>query len=353
MAANTFGNLFRLTTFGESHGPALGGVVDGCPPGIPLGSEIIQQEMDQRKPGGGPASTARKEPDRVEILSGVFNGKTTGTPIGFLIANKNQKSGDYSELRDVFRPGHADFTYQKKYGVRDYRGGGRASGRETAARVAGGAVAQELLRANGIEVHAYTVALGGISATRTVLPGVGEREYFAADPEVIQPWNELINEVRSVGDTLGGVVEVSATGVPPTLGEPVFDKLDARLAYALMGVGAVKGVEIGSGVRAGYSRGSENNDPITPDGFASNNAGGILGGISNGEPIIARAHVKPIPSIGLKQKTVDQQGAPRIIQVQGRHDICAIPRIVPVVKAMVCLVLADMLLMQKARGGDR
>lgn len=343
MSGNTFGRVFRLTTFGESHGQALGGVVDGCPPGIALDEAMIQDELDRRKPGQGLGSTTRKESDRVRLLSGVFRGQTTGTPIGFAIFNEDQRSMDYSHLEQVFRPGHADYTYQAKYGIRDHRGGGRASGRETVSRVAGGAVAQELLRSLGVFVSAYAVELGGIAVQGPAeLDGLAGRPFFAARAEIIPLWEERIHAVRAQGDTLGGIVEIQAHGVPPGLGEPVLDKLDARLACALMGVGAVKAVEIGAGMRAARLLGSENNDPLLPEGFASNNAGGILGGISSGQPIVVRAAIKPIPSIARPQRTVDMHGQPRELTIGGRHDICAIPRIVPVLKAMVCLTLADM-----------
>jgi chorismate synthase len=351
MSGNTFGDLFKLTTFGESHGPGLGGVVDGCPAGIPLDEAMIQLELDKRRPGqGGLASTARKEADRVKILSGVFEGKTTGTPIGFYIENSDQRSKDYSKIKDVFRPGHADFSFNAKFGFRDYRGGGRSSGRETVSRVAGGAIAQELLRAEGIAVYAYTVELGGIPANEFDFESAQDRPYFSPDADIIAAWEERIKDVKSQGDTLGGVVEVRATSVPAGLGEPVFDKLDARLAYALMSVGAVKGVEIGSGMNASCSLGSLNNDPIGPDGFLSNNAGGVLGGISSGQDIVARAYVKPIPSIAQEQSTVTTTGEPTAITIGGRHDIAAIPRINPVLKAMVCLTLADLLLMDRRLG---
>jgi chorismate synthase len=351
MSANTFGSLFRLTTFGESHGAALGGVVDGCPPGVELSEELIQVELDRRRPGqGGPAATARKEPDRVRLLSGVFEGKTTGTAIGFLVENTDQRSHDYSKIMDVFRPGHADMSYQAKFGVRDYRGGGRASARETVSRVAGGAVAQEFLRTQGITVSAATVELGGVAAPARDFAGALSRPYFAADADAVDAWEERVREVKGQGDTLGGVVEVRASGVPAGLGEPVFDKLDARLAYALMGVGAVKAVEIGAGLEAARLLGSANNDAMTPQGFESNNAGGILGGISSGQEIVVRAAVKPIPSIAKAQRTVNRAGEAVEIVIGGRHDICAIPRIVPVLKAMVLLTLADFVLLQRRVG---
>ncbi|MEW5774820.1 MAG: chorismate synthase [Thermodesulfobacteriota bacterium] len=347
MSGNTFGALFRLTTYGESHGPGLGGVVDGCPPGIPLAEADIQQELDRRKPGGGLASTSRQEPDAVRLLSGVFEGKTTGTPIAFHIENRDHRSADYSAIKDLFRPGHADLTFQAKYGVRDYRGGGRSSGRETVSRVAGGAIALALLARSGVSVLAYTLELGGVPADPTDPDGAQDRAFFSPDPDAPARWEARVREAKSAGDSLGGIVQIEARGVPAGLGEPVFDKLDARLAYALMGVGAVKAVEIGAGVAAARTTGSANNDPIIPGGFASNNAGGILGGISSGAPIIARAAVKPIPSIAIAQQTVTTDGRPAAISTPGRHDVCAIPRIVPVLKAMAALTLADFLLLQK------
>lgn len=351
MSGNVFGEALTLTTFGESHGPALGGVVDGCPAGLAISEEIIQLELDKRKPGQGVASTARKESDRVEILSGVFEGVTTGTPIGLLIRNEDQRSRDYSKIKDVLRPGHADFSFQAKFGIRDYRGGGRSSGRETAARVAGGAIAQELLRAEGVEVYACTRELGGIQAAGNDYESAQAMPFFAPDADAPPMWEERINQVKGEGDTLGGVVEILATGVPAGLGEPVFGKLDARLAGALMSVGAVKGVEIGAGFGAARLKGSENNDPITPTGFESNNAGGVLGGISSGQDILIRVAVKPIPSIAIEQRTINVRGGEEIIRIGGRHDIAAIPRINPVLKAMTLLTLADLLLMDRRLGG--
>jgi chorismate synthase len=351
MSGSTFGELFKLTTFGESHGVGLGGVVDGCPAGVTLDESIIQAELDRRKPGqGGLSSTTRKEPDQVKIYSGVFEGKTTGTPIGFVIENTNQRSRDYSKIKDVFRPGHADFTYNGKYGFRDYRGGGRASGRETVSRVAGGAIALELLKTEGIFIHAYTVELGGIPCEIKDIEGAQELPYFSPDPDIVDTWNDHVADVMNEEDTLGGVVEIRASGVPIGLGEPVFGKLDGRLAGALMSVGAVKGVEIGSGCAAARSRGSLNNDPIGPDGFLSNNAGGVLGGISSGQDVIVRAYVKPIPSILQEQQTVTSRGEDTIVMVGGRHDISAIPRINPVLKSMVALTVADLLLMDRRLG---
>ena len=352
MAGNTFGSIFKLTTFGESHGPALGGVVDGCPAGIALDEATIQAELDKRRPGqGGPAATARKEPDLIRLLSGVFEGRTTGTSIGFTVENTDQRSRDYGEIKDVFRPGHGDLTYQAKYGLRDFRGGGRSSGRETVSRVAGGAVAAAFLRTKGIVVRAGTVELGGIAADHVDLERADRRPFVATDDDAALRWEERVREVAARGDTLGGIVEIHVCGVPAGLGEPVFDKLDARLAAALMSVGAVKGVEIGAGFAASRMLGSENNDAMYAAGIASNNAGGILAGISSGQDIVLRAAVKPIPSIALEQQTLDRFGHERTIRVGGRHDICAIPRIVPVLAAMVRLVLADMILLQRRMGG--
>lgn len=352
MSGNTFGKVFRLTTYGESHGPGLGGVIDGCPAGIPIDEETIQLELDLRKPGQGIAATARKEADLVRLLSGVFEGRTTGTPIGFHIENTDHRSHDYSKIMNVYRPGHADRTYDAKYGFRDYRGGGRSSGRETVSRVAGGAVAQAFLKSLGISCEAFTLAIGGIEASVTDPVGAVQREFFSPDEDAVKLWEQRIKEVRSQGDTLGGVVEVRLNSVPAGLGEPVFDKLDARLAYALMGVGAVKGVEIGSGFASSSATGSTNNDFMVKDGFCSNNSGGILGGVSSGQQIVVRAHVKPIPSIAQEQPTVDKDGNEVAIKVGGRHDICAIPRIVPVLKAMAMLSVADFVLLQRRMGRD-
>ena len=349
MTGSTFGVLFRLTSFGESHGAGIGGVVDGCPAGLELCEADIQKELDLRRPGSAKlAGTARKESDAVRLLSGVYAGKTTGAPIAFYIANEDQRSADYSELARLFRPGHGDFAYQAKYGLRDPRGGGRASGRETAVRVAGGAIAQRLLASNGLSVYACTLEIGGIACECDDIAMAGVRPYFAGEERIIPAWEERIKHVRALGDSLGGIVRIEACGVPAGLGEPVFGKLDALLAAALMSVGAVKGVEVGSGFTAARMLGSEHNDALLPGGrFVSNNAGGVLGGISSGQNILLRAAVKPIPSIAREQKTVDIEGNPATITVGGRHDICAIPRIVPVLKAMAALVLADMMLQQR------
>jgi chorismate synthase len=348
MAGNTFGKVFRVTPWGESHGTAGGAVIDGCPPGLELDPDDIQQEMERRRPGRGGATSPRQEPDRVEILSGTFQGRTTGTPLSLIIYNRDAHSKSYDHLEKIFRPGHGDITYLRKYGIRDHRGGGRASARETAARVAAGAVARKLLAAHGVEVIAYTVALGGIEAVGRNLAEITENRLFCPDNEAAARMEERISAVRRQGDSLGGIVEILARGCPAGLGDPVFDKLDATLAHALMSIGAVKGVEIGAGFAAASSLGSVNNDPITPTGFAANRAGGILAGIANGDDIVARVAVKPIPSINQEQDTVDLDNRPVKIRIGGRHDISAIPRVVPVCEAMVCLTLADHLLRQQA-----
>lgn len=348
MAGNTFGQVFRVTTWGESHGPALGAVIDGCPPRIPLCSGDLEEELARRRPGVQAHATPRREPDQAEILSGVFEGLTTGTPISLVVYNRDARSRDYDLLREVFRPGHGDFTYQAKYGLRDYRGGGRASARETVARVAAGAVAQKVLDRDHIKVLGYTLELGGIRAETLDESVIGDNPFFCPDNRAAQAMSQWVQEVKARGDSLGGVVEVRVRGCPAGLGEPVFDKLDAALAQAVMSVGAVKGVEIGAGFAAARLLGSENNDPLIPGSFTSNNAGGILAGISNGEEIVVRAAVKPIPSIALEQQTVDLAGQPRSLSIKGRHDISAIPRIVPVIAAMVRLTLVDFLLRQRA-----
>ena len=349
MSGNTFGRLFRLTTYGESHGSGIGGVIDGCPPGIELDEALLQAELDRRRPGqGGISATPRREPDAVSILSGVFEGRTTGTPIAFHIANTAHQSGDYDALRSVYRPGHADFTYEAKYGCRDHRGGGRSSARETAARVAGGAVARAFLKRHAITVRGACTAFGGIPATSLDMEGASLRPYYAADDVSVPVWDNAVREAKHLGDSLGGLVRIEVSGVMPGLGEPVFDRLDALFAHALMSVGAVKGVEVGSGFAAAAMKGSEHNDGMARSGFISNNAGGILGGISTGQSIVLTVAVKPIPSISKEQQTLTREGVETTISVGGRHDVSAIPRIVPVLEAMTALVLADALLMQRA-----
>ena len=323
---NTFGNNFRITTFGESHGPALGVVIDGCPAGMELSEIDIQPLLDRRRPGTSHLTSPRKEGDKVEILSGIFEGKTTGTPIALMVRNENQQSKDYEELKEKFRPGHADFTYQVKYGIRDHRGGGRSSGRETLSRVAAGAVAMKCLAERGITI------------TGTIREVHGKTNPVEIENEILA--------VKSTGDSVGGIVQVTATGCPVGLGDPVFGKLDALIAGAMMGIGAVKGVEIGDGFTAARKFGSENNDPMTADGFASNHAGGILGGISSGQDIIVRIAVKPTPSIAKIQQTRDIHGNVCEISIGGRHDPCIVPRIVPVAEAMLALVLMDCILEQ-------
>lgn len=348
MSGNTTGVLFRVTTWGESHGPAIGAVIDGCPPHIDLTEHEIQHELDRRKPGGMPSTSSRREPDRVEILSGVFEGRTSGTPISLLIRNQDAHSASYDQLRDLYRPGHGDITYDKKYGIRDFRGGGRASGRETAARVAAGVVAGKVIALAGIRVTAFTRELGGIPSETTSLEFAAENRLRCPDPDAATAMEKRLEEARISGDSLGGIVEIIVTGCPPGLGEPIFDKMDADLASALMGIGTVKGVEIGAGFQAARMTGSECNDAIIPGGFRTNHAGGILAGITNGNQIVIRVACKPIPSIEREQDTIDIQGKPAILSVRGRHDVCVIPRIVPVCEAMVRLVLADHLLRQKA-----
>ena len=348
MPGNTFGQLFKTTTFGESHGPAIGAIIDGCPPRIPLDETAIQQMLDKRRPGHSKSSTPRREPDRARILSGTFDGLTTGTPITILIENKDADSSSYSPYADLYRPGHGDITYDKKYGIRDWRGGGRSSARETAARVAAGAVAKSLLDTAAIKTTAYTHALGRVTCTDFDPDEIPNNPYCAPDPHAARAMEELVLETKKKGDSLGGIVALVITGMPPGLGDPVFDKLDADLAKAMMSIGAVKGVEIGAGFAAAQMTGSQNNDPITETGFASNNAGGILAGISTGQDIFIRIAVKPIPSVAITQQTIDTQGRPTTISVKGRHDIAAIPRINVVCEAMANLVLADHLLRQRA-----
>ncbi|HOO52878.1 MAG TPA: chorismate synthase [Methanothrix sp.] len=359
MAGNSFGTIFRITTWGESHGRGVGVVVDGCPSGLALSEKDVQQELDRRRPGQSSVSTQRTEEDRVEILSGLFEGKTTGTPISMLVWNRDAKSSAYDALRDRPRPGHADLGYAARYGVRDHRGGGRSSGRETVGRVAGGAVAKKLLTESGIEVAGYVRELGGVRADISEGADLSRLRDEAEKNPVRCPDQGAAEEMvralkmaRSAGDSLGGVAEIAAIGVPAGLGEPVFDKLDADLACALMGIGAVKAVEIGAGVGAARMKGSEMNDPILPgtEGliFETNNAGGILGGISTGAPIVCRISVKPTPSISMPQRTVDlSTGEAAVIEIKGRHDPSIPPRIVPVAEAMVALVLADHLLRRR------
>ncbi len=348
MAGNSFGYVLRVTTFGESHGEGVGVIIDGCPPRISLSPEDFVHDMRRRRSGRHNFDSPRKEEDQVEILSGVFEGQTTGAPLALFIRNRDADSRPYDVLRQLFRPGHADYTYFKKFGHFDFRGGGRSSARETAARVAAGVVAGKILGPLGVEVTAHTVELGGIKA-EAIDPGfVKKSPFYCADPAASERMKEAINNAKEQGDSLGGVVEIRVTGCPAGLGEPVFDKLDADLAKAVMSVGSVKGVEIGAGFEAARLKGSENNDPIAPDGFEANRAGGILGGISNGDEIVLRAAMKPIPSIYMEQDTVDREGSAAKIKLTGRFDVCTIPRIIPVLEAMVLLVLADHYLRSRA-----
>ncbi len=348
MAGNTIGTLLRVTTFGESHGPALGAVVDGCPPGLTLSEDYIQEELEKRRPGKGKGETQRREKDKVHLLSGVFEGLTTGTPIALIIYNEDPQSSAYEPLREIFRPGHADFTYFMKYGLRDHRGGGRASGRETVARVAAGAIAKRILEEYHIEVHAYTINLGGIEARARDLDYIYQNRLFCPDPVAFEEMLKKIEETSRKGDTLGGIVEICARNIPAGLGEPVFDKLSADLAKAICSVGAVKGFEMGAGFKVAGMYGSQNNDPISSQGFLKNDAGGLLGGISSGQDLLLRVAVKPIPSHRLPQKTINLHKEEVEIQVGGRHDLSAIPRIVPVLSAMTRIILADHLLRQLA-----
>jgi chorismate synthase len=348
MGGNSFGTFFRITTWGESHGKALGVVVDGCPPRIELSEEYIQREMDKRRPGQSIGSSPRKEKDRIEILSGVFEGKTIGTPISIILWNKDVDSTPYDEIKDIFRPGQADFTYQAKYGLRDHRGGGRASARETVGRVAGGAVAKKILEKEKVEILAYTVELGGVRIEKIDFEEIERNVFRCPDRKAAVAMGRKIEETKERGDTLGGIVEILVRGCPVGLGEPVFDKLEADLAKALMSIGSVRGVEIGAGFGVARMFGSQCNDPLGPEGFAKNDAGGILGGISTGADLLLRVAVKPVPSIRLEQKTVDSSMRPVILQIKGRHDVSPIPRINSVCEAMVAIVLADHLLRQKA-----
>jgi len=348
MGGNSFGTLFRVTTWGESHGKALGVVIDGCPPQIEISEEDIQKEMEKRRPGQSIGSSPRKERDRIEILSGVFEGKTLGSSISIIIWNEDVDSTSYDEIRDIFRPGQADFTYQAKYGIRDHRGGGRASARETVGRVAGGAVAKKILKKEKMEILAYTVELGGIRIEKIDYKEIERNVLRCPDRKAAMAMERKIEETKERGDTLGGIVEILVRGCPAGLGEPVFDKLEADLAKALMSIGAVRGVEIGGGFGVARMFGSQCNDPLGPEGFEKNDAGGILGGISSGADLLLRVAVKPVPSIHLEQRTVDSSMKPVALKIKGRHDVSPIPRVNSVCEAMVAIVLTDHLLRQKA-----
>jgi chorismate synthase len=351
MAGNTFGEIFKITTFGESHGPAIGVVIDGTPPNFKLTEADIQFDLDRRRPGQSKITTQRQESDQVEILSGVFEGLTTGAPIALLIRNKDQRSKDYSDIKDVFRPGHADYTFFKKFGVRDYRGGGRSSGRETASRVAAGAIAKKILDQQSIKVIAYTLAVEKIFAKKIDYSQIEQNIVRTPDKDVAEKMIRKIDKARKSLDSLGGIVEAVVHGCPPGLGDPVFDKLNARLAYALMSIGTLRGIEFGSGFDGTKMTGSQHNDKFYMDGkrvrTTTNNAGGMLGGISTGEDIVLRVGVKPPSSIAQSQQTVTNDYKETTIQVKGRHDPCICPRVVPVVEAMIAVTLVDSLFIQK------
>ena len=354
MAGNTFGELFRVTTYGESHGPALGAVVDGCPPGLALDAGDLQRDLDRRRPGQSRYTTQRREADEVEILSGVFEGETTGTPIGLLIRSTDQRSKDYGEIKDRFRPGHADFTYWKKYGRRDYRGGGRASARETAMRVAAGAIARKFLAERlGVGVRACLEQMGEVRLERQDWAAVDANPFFSPDPDRVPDLEAAIDAVRKEGDSLGARVYVEATGLSAGLGEPVFDRLEADWAKALMGINAVKGVDVGAGFDSVTQRGSEHGDEMDASGFLSNNAGGVLGGISTGQALTARIAVKPTSSIQVPRRSLDVHGKEVEVVTKGRHDPCVGIRAVPVAEAMTALVLMDHYLRDRAQNGER
>jgi chorismate synthase len=341
MAGNSFGELFRITTFGESHGRAVGVIIDGVTPGIAMAESDIQEQMDRRRPGQSAVTSPRKEYDIVRILSGVFEGKTTGTPLCVMLDNTDMQPSAYEGIRERFRPGHADYTYLKKYGIRDYRGSGRASGRETAARVAAGAVARVLLARRGVSVIAYTKAIGGIACETFDESEIDRNAVRACDPHAAVRMIDTIESLAAEGDSCGGIVECIIRGAAPGIGDPVFDKLDADLAKAMLSIGAVKGIEFGAGFAAAGMKGSEHNDGMSRNGFQNNHAGGIIGGISTGQEIVFRLAVKPTSSISRPQLTVNTRGEEVTIETKGRHDPCICPRIVPVVEAMACLVLED------------
>ncbi len=353
MSGNTFGTLFTVTSFGESHGPAIGCVVDGCPPGLALCEADIQAELDRRKPGTSRHVTQRREPDSVEILSGVFEGKTTGTPIALLIRNQDQRSRDYGNIADTFRPGHADYTYTHKYGFRDYRGGGRSSARETAVRVAAGAIARKwLLERYGINIRGWMSALGPIEIPFVSADEIDRNAFFAANAAIVPELENYMDRLRKSLDSVGAKITVTATGVPPGWGEPVYDRLDAEIAYAMMGINAVKGVEIGAGFASVAQKGSEHGDEMTPQGFASNYAGGVLGGISTGQEIVVNMAIKPTSSIAQARRSIDAQGNAIEVATEGRHDPCVGIRATPIAEAMLALVLIDHALRHRAQCGD-
>jgi chorismate synthase len=353
MSGSTFGTLFTVTSFGESHGAAIGCVVDGCPPGLALNEADIQLELDRRKPGTSRHVTQRKETDTVEILSGVFEGKTTGTPIALLIRNQDQRSGDYAKIMNTFRPGHADYAYEHKYGVRDYRGGGRSSARETAVRVAAGAIAKKwLAEKHGIVIRGFMSQLGDIRIPFQSWSEVGNNAFFAPNAEIIPQLEACMDQIRAERDSVGAKIDVVATGVPPGWGEPVFDRLDADIAYAMMSINAVKGVEIGDGFGVVSQRGTEHCDELTPEGFLSNHAGGVLGGISSGQDIHVSIAIKPTSSLPQERRSIDRDGSPVMMMTTGRHDPCVGIRATPIAESMLALVLIDHALRQRAQNAD-
>lgn len=353
MSGNTFGTLFRVVSFGESHGPAIGCVVDGCPPGMELGEADIQVELDRRRPGTSRHVTQRQEPDTVEILSGVFEGRTTGTPIALLIRNQDQRSKDYGNIANTFRPGHADYTYWQKFGIRDYRGGGRSSARETAVRVAAGAIAKKWLRERyGVLVRGYLSQLGPIEIPLRDWAAVGQNPFFAPDTDIVPKLEAYMDQLRKDGDSIGAKITVVAENVPVGWGDPVYDRLDADIAHAMMGINAVKGVEIGAGFGSVIQRGSEHGDEMTPQGFLTNHAGGILGGISTGQDIVVNMAIKPTSSIRLPRRSIDIQGHPAMVETHGRHDPCVGIRATPIAEAMLALVLIDAAMHHRAQCAD-
>jgi chorismate synthase len=353
MSGNSIGKLFTVTSFGESHGLALGCIVDGCPPGLALSEQDLQHDLDRRKPGQSRFTTQRKEADAVKILSGVFEGKTTGTPIGLMIENTDQKSKDYSNIKDIFRPAHADYTYQQKYGLRDYRGGGRSSARETAMRVAAGAIAKKYLAQHfGVQVRAYLSQLGPIKAEQFDWDQVEQNAFFCPDAGKVAEMESYMAALNKEGNSIGAKISVVASRVPVGLGEPVFDRLDADIAHALMSINAVKGVEIGAGFDSVSQKGTEHRDEMTPQGFLSNNAGGVLGGISSGQDIVAHIALKPTSSLRLPGRSIDVTGKPVEVVTTGRHDPCVGIRAVPIAEAMLAIVLMDHLLRHRAQNYD-
>ena len=353
MSGNTIGKLFSVTTFGESHGPALGGVVDGCPPGMALSEADMQPDLERRRPGKSRHTTQRKEPDEVRILSGVFEGLTTGTSIGLLVENLDQRPRDYSKIKDLFRPGHADYTFQQKYGIRDYRGGGRSSARETVIRVAAGAIAKKYLREKlGVEIRGWLRQLGPIVVDAPDLASSDDNPFFCADPDRVAELEAYMDALRKEGDSVGARINITATGVPVGLGEPVFDKFEADVAHALMSIGAVKGIEFGDGFACVGQKGTEHRDEITPSGFKSNSSGGTLGGITSGQDVLVSIAMKPTSSIRLPGETIDRAGAPAEIVTTGRHDPCVGLRATPIAEAMLAIVLLDHFLRHRGQNAD-